>query len=770
MQAIPRARAALAYRLALGLLAGLLSPVPQSPAAESVAGGGIELQVTVGTDLAPAACGSATSLQVVYGDEVNFCYRVTNRTAATLGYHALSDGTDGSLLAPGTPHLVAPGETYQYNRIARVLDGGVRTATWTAQAAAPAYIAQPRAGAFVDLSTRPSATTLDGAAFVGAEYGGFDLTMPFPFTFYGLRSDRLCVSAAGIVGVAQRDCRFPYDNNAVGAPPAARIGLALMPLWDDFVPWPDGGACGDLCRFIYGALYADTLGTAPNRKFVLQWHKRIHAPITTNADGASFEIVFDEASGGFSFEYRDLGYTAYSSGDGDPPICDGGACATIGVQADARNAAVFSYLQAAIDSDTGLDWIANAAQTASAEVTLSVSRPVLDTAPEATFTVAAGAQGTATLHIANPGDRALDWTLGAADPGAAAPVAAFGVRTGFIDVSENDFVLVDVGAGTPATAIATIDGGYGGGAFVDSDFSKEYVTRGWRTAADGATVPTRGFLETIDVASGAIASVGDTGVSNGIGRLESLDAIAWDVWSNTLYGLVQRSVAFDSGTYLVSLDRYTGAATWLGRLTFDEAATAFGVSGVVQLAIDAEGRLFGNATNENNEALLLEIDPRTFATRTIGPLGADAPFILPTGALAFDPRDDRLYLNGIDIDDATTWLYSVDPDTGLSTGIASIAAPIGITAFAFTGARGPCVRPEPVPWLTPAASTGTVAAGGSGEIALALDARGLAAGRHDTTLCLRSNDPYRRLLPLRVRLEVGADSIFHDGFDGADAP
>lgn len=765
MPAISRAPGAHARRLALALLAGL--PLP---AAASVAGSGIELQVTVGTDLAPGACGAATSLQVIYGDEVNFCYRVTNRTAATLGYQALSDSTDGTLLAPGTPHAIAPGETYQFNRIARVLDAGARTATWTAQAQTPAYTAQARAGAFVDLSTRPTATMLDGSAFVGAEYGGLDLTMPFPFTFYGIRSDRLCVSAAGIVGVAQQDCRFPSDNNAVGAPPAARVGMALMPLWDDFVPWPDGASCGDLCRFIYGALYADTLGEAPNRRFVLQWHKRIHAPITTNADGASFEIVFDEASGGFSFEYRDVGYTAYFSGDGDPPICDGGACATIGVQAGAQDATVFSYLQASIGGDAGLDWSANAAEVASAEVTLSVGRPVLDPAAAATFALAAGAQGTASLHLANPGDHALDWTLGVADPGSDAPVAAFGVRSGFIDVSENDFVRVDVGAGTPATAIATIDGGYGGGAFVDGDFSKEYVTRGWRTAADGATVPTHGFLETIDTVTGAIASVGDTGVRNGIARLESLDAIAWDVWSSTLYGLVQRSVPFDAGTYLVSLDRYTGAATWLGRLTFDEAATAFGASSVVQLAIDADGRLFGNATNENNEALLLEIDPHTFAARAIGLLGADSPFILSTGALAFDPRDERLYLNGMNIDDATTWLYSVDPSTGASTGIASIAAPIGITAFAFTGARGPCVQPEQVPWLSPAASAGMVTAGGDGEIALALDARGLDAGRYETTLCLRSNDPYRRLLPLRVRLDVAADALFHDGFDGADAP
>ncbi|MBO9663636.1 hypothetical protein [Dokdonella sp.] len=752
------------------LLAFMLLAGASAPASAATAGSGIALAVTVGTDLSPNACGGATSLEVVFGDEVNFCYRVTNRTAAALDYQALSDDVDGVLLAPGTPHSLAPGDTWQYNRVARVLAGGLRTATWTAQAQAPGYTAQRRAGAFVDVSANPTAIPLDDRIFVGSQYGALDFTLPFPFTFYGIRTDRLCIAPNGVVGVAQQDCRFPYDNNAVGSPPAARAGMALMPLWDDFVPWPDGHSCGGPCRFIFGALYADTLGTAPNRKFVLQWHKRIHAPITMNADNASFEIVFDEASGGFSFEYGDVDYTAYFDPNGDPEICDGGACATVGVQAGEQNATVFSYLQASLDGGSGIDWNANAAEVARAGVNLTVGRPKLDAAAAATFFVAPGARRSATLRIANPGDHALDWTLGAPDPAAGAPVSAFGVRSGFIDISANDFLRIDVPASGPATAIATIDGGYGGGAFVDGDFSKEYVTRGWRTAPDGSTVSTRGFLETIDTATGAIAVVGDTGVSNAYAQLDSIYATAWDVWSNTLYALVQHSVPYLSATYLVSLDRYTGAATWLGELTFDETALAFGANGIPEFAIDDDGRLFGIATNENNEGLLLTIDPVTFATHTIGLLGTDAPFILPTGGLAFDPRDGRLYLNGMNVNDATTWLFSVDTTTGASTGIASIADPIGVTAFSFTGARGPCVQPEQVPWLAPTTTAGTLAAGGDGEIALALDASELAAGSYDTTLCLRSNDPYRHLLPLRVRLEVDADSIFQDGFDGASAP
>ena len=77
---------------------------------------GIDLEVTVGTDLGEGACGSATSLDALVGDEVNFCYRVTNNTATALEFQSLDDSIEGSLLSEHALPI-APGATVQYNRI-----------------------------------------------------------------------------------------------------------------------------------------------------------------------------------------------------------------------------------------------------------------------------------------------------------------------------------------------------------------------------------------------------------------------------------------------------------------------------------------------------------------------------------------------------------------------------------------------------------------------------------------------------------------------------
>jgi hypothetical protein len=761
------------------LAATLIAATATGFARAAAAGSGIQLQVTVGTDLAAGACGDATSLDVVLGDSVNFCYRVSNRSSTPLAYQAASDDIDGVIVAPGTNRVIAPGETYQYNRIASVAKSSAHVTTWTAQAAAPTYTATLRTGAFVDISARPSAINLDDGLFVGSYGGTRDVEMPFPFTFYGLRSNRLCVSDYGLAGVAQEDCRFSDDNNAVGPLPLRWLGLALLPLWDSFEHWPDGASCHDLCRFIYGALYADTLGSAPNRKFLVQWSKRIHAPISQNADGASFEIVFDEASGAFSFEYGDVDYTASLNGNGDPAICDGGACATIGVQADAQTATQFSRLQAAVSSGSGIDWTPNAAYSAESTVSLSVGRPELRVPAAIDVGAVVGARGTATLTIANDGDRSLNWHADAQRPPlqARAPaddaVPAFGVHaTDLILVSDNQYAHFDPTVDGSLSAIATIDGAFGGGTFIDNDFSRQYVTRGFKTMLGGNTAHGREYLKTIDTATGAITTIGPTGMDDTPRSLSSGQALAWDAQSNTLYGVYQYGDgSADSGSYLVTLDRYTGAARRVGLLELDQAALDAGAEYVIGLAIDRSGAMYGIAAGSMDEdgshGVLIAVDKATAATRTIGAFGADAPFLMPVGLAAFDLSSNQLYVNGLDFNDAMVKTYRVDLQTGTTTRTATITDALVINALSIARAGGPCVDDAGVPWLSAEPGSGTVAAGTSAEVALGIDARALAAGTYTADLCLRSDDPYRHTVPLRVNLHVAGDAIFADGFDAA---
>src|SRR6187402_2715989 len=90
------------------------------PRAESApsqpAGDGISLAVTVGADASEGACGTDATLQATAGDQVNFCYLVTNHSTTTLEWHSLVDDLNGPIFI-AAPATLAPGETYQYNRV-----------------------------------------------------------------------------------------------------------------------------------------------------------------------------------------------------------------------------------------------------------------------------------------------------------------------------------------------------------------------------------------------------------------------------------------------------------------------------------------------------------------------------------------------------------------------------------------------------------------------------------------------------------------------------
>jgi subtilisin family serine protease len=70
-----------------------------------------------------------------------------------------------------------------------------------------------------------------------------------------------------------------------------------------------------------------------------------------------------------------------------------------------------------------------------------------------------------------------------------------------------------------------------------------------------------------------------------------------------------------------------------------------------------------------------------------------------------------------------------------------------------------CEAPSDVPWLTLTPASGTVAPGGSAEVAVRIDSSGLAAGEHHASLCLDSNDPERPrvVVPVRLTVDAGAN-------------
>src|SRR5689334_4202399 len=110
-------------------------------------GDGIALQVTLGTDPTEGACGTETTLSVTAGDQVNYCYLVTNHSDETLYYSTLFDDVSGTVFT-NAPTLIPAGGTYQYNRLVTATASVAPTATWTAYDVHPDYVYDDnRAGA-----------------------------------------------------------------------------------------------------------------------------------------------------------------------------------------------------------------------------------------------------------------------------------------------------------------------------------------------------------------------------------------------------------------------------------------------------------------------------------------------------------------------------------------------------------------------------------------------------------------------------------------------
>ncbi len=715
---------------------------------------GIDLEVTVGTDLSEGACGAATSLDSLIGDEVNFCYRVTNNTAATLQYQSLDDSIEGSLLSEHAL-TIAPGATEQYNRIRQLARGsaGTRTLTWTARDVRPDYTAAPRAGAFIDLSTRPTAQALNPATDASDPTGAgmVQVEVPFTFDFYGVPSNRLCVGMDGGAQVGVDRCiLFPV---AAGALPQGGMGPAMLPLWDDFAGW---SFCGDNCIDVYGAVFADTVGDAPNRQFVVEWYNVRHEAAGSNDDRATFELVIDEATGNVSFEYLDVEYTAIGNFFGAPDVCNGGVCAGIGLQQDDAWAQSYSWDEASVTDGSAIDWIPNAPQTfgATATVTLAVGAPVA--APPASIAGAAapGAQTSVTLTLANPGDRDLAWTLDqgtqSAPAGSGASVPAYVSRMLLADypTMDNTFLGFDAAAPSAPVPVGPVHRIYDAGAFVDDDFSTEYLVSGWREIG-GTHIFKTDILERVDTATAAITPVGDTGV----GGTEYIAALAWDPTSSTLYAAI---TGFGGTTTLATIDRYDGTVTRLAPIEGPD------VVAIIGLAIDANGSMFAL---DQNSISLMEIDKSTGAATPIGPIGEDI-LILLNGSLAFDRAGDILYLIG-----ATQDVLGGDYIVDLVSGHAGLVGTIGTdqaldAALAIATPGGPCTNAAPASWLSFDPAAGTVVAGASQAITVGLDATGLAQGRYEADLCVRSNDPYRHTLPVHVTFDVGGDdAIFASGFE-----
>jgi len=746
------------------------------------AGGGgtddLELTLTLALDNGdPNQCGTSTTLSVDLGDQVNLCYTVTNNSGVDLSYQTLSDTLGGVLFSLNQEDLPAGG-SLQFNRIitASTASDGTITATWTSQDGTPGYgYDDSGASNFVDITGSGTPTGLGDDSAV-------DVTVPFSFPFFGTTTNQVTIGNNGGLIIGAPGSGVPFSNDVL--PNSTLTGSAILPLWDDF-----DSESGDV--------YYTTVGTSPNQQFIVEWANRVHYDGAQNTDGATFEVIINE-DGTFSYEYSDVEYTAVGATGtpADPAVCDGGLCATVGVQQDPTAANQYSAFTASLHDGQSIAWAPSVISntfTATASATLDVGFPVIAVDPTSlTATVDAGATTTQTLTISNTGNRDLNWNIDEAPstgstrvhfpahadrshmataeklrqaratatkrgalltgkdgqplfhPYRPGPAGVAQVPSFANDVINTQFVSLDAAVPDTLTNIGELASSpilYLGGSFANNDFSKEYAI-GY-SSADGS-----GSLVAVDTATGAVTVINPS-LTNNEGSV--LITIRWDATTNTMYA---DGAGSDGSTgYLYTIDLTSGALTLVGE--------SDGVL-IESLAFDSAGNLYGLDIGGDQ---IIAMDKTTGDFQPLLPLGFDANYVQD---MDFDAATNTLWYAGYDKYGGT--MYQIDVDVPSITEVGPIGGGGELPMFAVAVPSGGCATPGDVPWLSVAPASGTTAGGASSTTTVTFDATGLSDGVYDANLCVHSNDAANRLVAVPVTLTVGSgtnDEIFKDGFDGS---
>ena len=160
----------------------------------------------------------------------------------------------------------------------------------------------PTGGGFLDISGTGTGLNL------GDEQNSLR-NIGFSFDFYGTARTQLYVHDNGYVTFGSGTNQYNNVTMAAGTALGGRPAIAAY--WDDLDP----AAAGDV--------YVQTIGTAGNREFIIQWNNVPYYNGGTTETGR-FQIVLSEATGEIEFRYDDTDF----NGTGH----DNGVSATIAIQ------------------------------------------------------------------------------------------------------------------------------------------------------------------------------------------------------------------------------------------------------------------------------------------------------------------------------------------------------------------------------------------------------------------------------------------------------
>ncbi len=338
-------------------------------------GPAIDLEKTVGLD---DTCATGDTITAEPGQQVTYCYTVTNTGEVTFTAHDLEDSELGTLLDNFILEL-APGDSVAITETTRIYEDTTNIATWTAYSSLGGYAVDDTiAYDFQDISGSGQSVTLADDEVSGA------LALGFGFDFYNSSYSDVYISSNGFItflpGQSNGCCTGqvipdPFDPNGI-----------VAAWWEDLNP-----SAG-------GAIYFDVLGTSPNQVAIVQFSD---VPHFGGSNNVTFQIKLYEADGVIEVHY-------------EAAPSDGGTHAA-GVENQNGTEGVQYYLgNSGLNTPIAVRYTPDVAESASDvdSATVMVEGPDIEVAPS-NLSVSLGTddQTTESLIIANMGNEPLVWNI-----------------------------------------------------------------------------------------------------------------------------------------------------------------------------------------------------------------------------------------------------------------------------------------------------------------------------------------------------------------------
>ncbi|MFZ2487499.1 MAG: proprotein convertase P-domain-containing protein, partial [Anaerolineae bacterium] len=654
---------------------------------------GIVLTKTVGTT--PGVCATTSKVTVPTGTTVYYCYQVENSGNVTMTVHSLVDDQLGTLLT-NSPYVLPPGAVSDPFIVNASIDiTTTNTATWTAASALGGYVYDD------DAPYNYLAIQTSGAALALSDDGEANITLPFPFTFFGVTSSNLRVGNNGGILFNATTGDVGVSNAAL---PVASPGFAILPFWDDI----DSNT---------GNVYWQVQGTAPNRMAIIEWYNRPHYP---NIGAATFEVILYETTNQIKFQYADVDF-------GDP-FYNNGASATVGINKDATTAVQVSFNTAAISAQQAILFTPATVYTASDSSTAEVNvlYPQIWVDPEyVALKLFPNETTTRPMTITNVGDAPLTWMLEEENvPEPSTTGNAGNPRFAAERPDPSDFKPQEAVTAAPRGnwqapqavlydngPLVTHPGGGAGGADASAlqdallgTFGFGHAVSSGFRVADDFTVPAGGWN---------VATVTFFAYQTGSTTTSTMNAVNLRIWDG-VPGQPGSTVVFGDTT-----TNRLASSTWSNDYR------------VLQSALTGNTRpIMADVVTVNTilPAGTYWLDWQTGGTLASGPWAPPVSLLGQTGK----PGANAMQFDG------AAWVPV--EDTG----------PAGADAFpqdfpflieGMPAVAGNCQLPSDIPWLTVNPANGVLAPAASAALSLGFDATGLAPGVYTGNLCVHSDDP-----------------------------